>query len=97
MDNVAIGTTDVGAALEQLSMAASVDSKYFSQMVEMNALLTRKLKEDQGGNTTLLEIVRTLGGSAPTKQNATEAYQKKNNRTNDIKRCYPNGYCFSCG
>ena len=42
--NADIGITAVGATLEQLAISASDNSKKFTQIVEMNKLLTRKLK-----------------------------------------------------
>ena len=72
-DNTDIGINDVGTTLRQLDTAASYDSNNFTQLMEMNTSLTRKLKEAHWKDTTLLEIVITFGGSTPPTHNTTMA------------------------
>ena len=78
-----------------MAMLASVNSDTFTQLVETNEFLTRKLLEDYGKNTKLLEIIKKLGGSPHPTQIETEADQKAKNWENWIKLCDPNGYFFS--
>ena len=86
MVNVGIGITNIGAALKLFYMAESADLNTFVQLLEMNASLTRHLKESHGKNFMLFDIVKTLGGSAPRTHNTTEADQKDKNGENWLKR-----------
>ena len=63
--NAAINITNVSATLKTIYMAVSDNSNTFVQLMDTNMLLTRQLRESQGKNTMLLEMIKTLGGSAP--------------------------------
>ena len=95
MANVDTGITSVGAAIEQLDIEASANSTTFSQLVYINASITSQPKESQVNNTTLLEIIITIGGSASPTHSAYEAVRKAKNHATWLKFCDLNGYCFS--
>ena len=61
----------------------------------MNASLTSQPKESQVKNTTLLEIIKTIGGSASPTYSAYKAVRKAKNHATWLEFCDLNGYCFS--